>query len=112
MKILHLANSNWDAGISVDSIVGWLQSAGYKMERLVYADWYGEFVSRLGRLSRADSKRSVASIADWFAEPMGYAMMPKLDTTHFRSVLATIGIDGVPCLDEAYVHHFAQGILS
>ncbi|WP_437306415.1 thioester reductase domain-containing protein [Sorangium sp. So ce388] len=47
----HVVNPHWDDGISLDVIVAWVRSSGYRVERVDdYAAWYAAFRDRLMQL--------------------------------------------------------------
>jgi fatty acid CoA ligase FadD9 len=107
----HVSNSNWHDGVSLDTIVGWIESAGFAVDRLEYRAWHAEFVRRLSQLSALQRRRSPEAIAFRWRQPTsdGSGAM-KLDTGNFRQVLGRLGIAGIPSLDEAYIHHCVREI--
>jgi fatty acid CoA ligase FadD9 len=109
-RIYHVSNSNWDDGVSLDTIVGWIESAGYPVQRLSYPSWYAEFVRRLGVLTPEERRRSAAPIVFRWREPTRAGAHTTLATRNFEAVLATLGIEAIPNLDEAYVHQCVRGI--
>ena len=40
--LYHMVNPHWDDDVSLDSFLGWIQNAGYTLQRIPnYAQWYG-----------------------------------------------------------------------
>jgi fatty acid CoA ligase FadD9 len=108
----HVSNARWDDGVSLDSFVGWIGTAGHALVRIDdYAAWLREFRARLERLSEPERRRSPLPLIARWAEPTDAGGQIRLDNTRFRAALrAHLGIDDVPLLDEAYLHHCLAGL--
>jgi fatty acid CoA ligase FadD9 len=104
-RTYHVCQPDSNDGVSLDTFVNWTESCGYKIERLDHGEWHAEFVRRLARLGSDERQRSPESIAFRWREPVRDGEgSPMLDATGFRSILARLGLQGVPSLDEAYFH--------
>jgi fatty acid CoA ligase FadD9 len=110
-RTFHVSNSNWTDGVSLDTMVDWIASAGYRVERLQHTAWHAEFVRRLAGLPNGERARSPELIAQRWQQPIreGKAAI-KLDTANFREVLSRIGIARIPSVDESYVRRCLAAI--
>ena len=61
----QLSNAHWEDGISLDTLVHWVESAGYPL-RLIedYSAWFETFRTRLQALPAADRQRSSLPILE------------------------------------------------
>ncbi|WP_437779849.1 thioester reductase domain-containing protein [Sorangium sp. So ce1097] len=66
----HVVNPHWDDGISLDVIVAWVRSAGYRVERVDdYAAWYAAFRDRLMQLGEPQRHASPLPILHAWERP-------------------------------------------
>ncbi|WP_437622351.1 thioester reductase domain-containing protein [Sorangium sp. So ce1151] len=66
----HVVNPHWDDGISLDVIVAWVRSSGYRLERVDdYAAWYAAFRDRLMQLDERRRHLSPLAILDAWERP-------------------------------------------
>lgn len=94
-------NVQYDDGISLDSFVDWIVSAGYRVQRIVdHASWYDRFNAKLLNLPEQQRQRSSINIVEHFREPHA-ARLPVLSTKRFEEV---VGDAGVPRITEAFIH--------
>jgi fatty acid CoA ligase FadD9 len=103
----NIVNSHQD--VSLDTIVGWVQSAGYRVERTNdYGAWYRGFRDRLNALSRSERQRSLLPLLPSWEQPRGRGG-GGYDAASLRRDLAAIARDGqppseAPRITEAFVH--------
>ncbi|WP_437876472.1 thioester reductase domain-containing protein [Sorangium sp. So ce513] len=66
----HVVNPHWDDGVSLDVIVAWVRSAGYRVERVDdYAAWYAAFRDRLMQLGEPQRHASPLPILHAWERP-------------------------------------------
>ncbi|CAK7233773.1 putative NRPS-like protein biosynthetic cluster [Sporothrix bragantina] len=108
-RIYNTVNLHFDDGISYDTYVDWIQSAGYKIKRLPdHAEWYRRFTDKLRNLSDAERKNSSLGIVEHFAEP--YATNgPVVRTGQFEEIVG--GPSGVPHVTEAFIHKYLASMV-
>lgn len=102
----HVVNPHWDDGISLDVIVDWIRSGGYRIDRIVdHARWYQAFRERLGALSPAQKQRSPLPILHQWAHPIAEERELKLDARRLQQRLREISAAAeIPHLTEEYLH--------
>ncbi len=100
----HVVNPYEDDGVSLDVIVAWVRSAGYRIERISsYERWFEMFSGRLQGLPEAKRQHSPLAILDAWAEPQ--SANRRIDAHQFLSGLCAIVPDcDIPHVDEALIH--------
>lgn len=101
-----------DDGVSLDSFVDWMQTAGYSL-RVVepYSRWRSEYEKSLRSLPEKVQRDSNEPILFQWNEPSGVTAASSWPSTaRFDQLLreSTPFTDGVPHLSEAYLHHYLQ----
>ncbi|KAK1762789.1 thioester reductase domain-containing protein [Phialemonium atrogriseum] len=96
-------NMHHDDGISYDSYVDWIESAGYPVQRIEnHADWYQRFDSKLRNLPEQERQRSSLNIVEHFQEPHPVDT-PTVSTKRFEEA---IGSQRVPHITEGFIHKY------
>jgi fatty acid CoA ligase FadD9 len=94
--------------VSLDAIADWVQSAGYKVERIDdYDAWYPAFKSRLNSLGRTQRQRSLLPLIHAWKEQRGAGAGQRYDTTSYSEHLAQIALEPAieaPRITEAFIH--------
>jgi len=117
----QVSNAHWDDGISLDTLIDWVATAGYPVERIQdHAAWYSAFGDRLRQLPAELRQHSSQPILNQWAEPSPGRESERVDASRFgREVrrLMPCGEAGIPHLSEAFVHKYlsdlqALGILA
>jgi fatty acid CoA ligase FadD9 len=70
LATFHIVNHHEDDGISLDTIVDWIEASGYPMQRVDdYGDWFRRFENALHALPDAQRQRSSLSVIDSLRHP-------------------------------------------
>jgi fatty acid CoA ligase FadD9 len=106
----QLSNAHWEDGISLDTLVHWVESAGYPLRRIEdYSAWFETFRTRLQALPAAERQRSSLPILELWAQPSQALERERVDATQFSLQVRQRkpgGEDEIPHLDEAYLHKY------
>jgi len=110
----QVSNAHWDDGISLDTLMAWVASAGYPLERIDdHATWYATFGARLRELAPAERQHSSLPILDPWAEPIASLDRERVDATRFCLQLRRCRPGGEaepPHLTEAYLHKYLEDL--
>ena len=114
----HVTNPHWGDGVSLDTFVDWIRSAGYPVTRIDdYARWYEAFTERLEALPAAEKQRSPLPIIQQWAHPTSGDQ--RFDTTELQARLRELAerpgakVDPVfPQLTEAFMHKYLQDMIA
>jgi fatty acid CoA ligase FadD9 len=91
----HVVNPHRD--VSLDAIVDWVKSAGYRVEQVDdYAAWFQAFRSRLGSLSRSRKLHSPLPLIHTWERPRGDAGVLEHETAG--------ALSEIPGINEAFIH--------
>lgn len=96
-----------DDGVSLDSFVDWVESAGYRVSRLDdHGEWLRRFEDKLRNLPEEARNHSSLQILGHLEHPHSAAPGP-LSTTLFRETVRTLAAGpDIPHLDEGYIHKY------
>jgi fatty acid CoA ligase FadD9 len=96
-----------DDGVSLDSFVDWIESAGYPVERIKdHGQWLQRFEAKLSTLTEAQRQHSSINILGYFRQPHP-ANPPKYGSEHFTAAVRELPIGPeVPHLTEPYIHKY------
>ena len=101
---VNMSNHHVGDGASLDAVVDWIESAGYRVERVEdHGDWLVRFRTALDALPadrKAASAREVLGAYARPQEPSGGVGT----TSQFRELMRHVDGGEVPHLDEAYLH--------
>jgi fatty acid CoA ligase FadD9 len=76
IETFHVVNPHDDDGISLDTVVDWIEAAGYPIQRVEgYEDWFRRFETALQTLPDGQRQRSSLSVIDSLRQPA--AAQPK-----------------------------------
>ena len=110
----QVTNANWEDGVSLDTLVTWMASAGYALERVDdYEAWYGAFSARLQALPAEVRQHSALPILHQWAQPA--QVSPRLDASRFEAQvrLCQPGHETeIPHLSEAFIHKYLADLRS
>lgn len=96
-------NMHHDDGISYDTYVNWIQSAGYQVQRInEHGEWYRRFTNTLRNLPDEARQRSSLSIVEHFQEPHPVGG-PVAHTERFEEA---VGGRTVPHVTEHFIHKY------
>ena len=96
-----------DDGVSLDSFVDWVESAGYPVERIKdHGQWFQRFEAKLSTLTEAQRQHSSINILGYLRQPHP-ANPPKYGSEHFTAAVRELPIGPeVPHLTEPYIHKY------
>lgn len=112
VETFHVCNPHRDDGISLDTIVSWIRSAGYRVVRIAdYDTWYRMFRDRLLALSEPRRRRSPLPILHAWAHPRG-EHEPYVDGSRFVDALRSISTElaELPHVSEALIHKYLEDL--
>jgi fatty acid CoA ligase FadD9 len=106
----HVSNVHWDDGISLDTIVDWVESDGYFLERVSdYGRWFRLFQQKLKSLDLSQRQHSSLPIIQMWQAPSETDEGRKFDATGFREKVKELkpnGVEDIPHLPEAFIHKY------
>lgn len=103
----HVTNPHWDDGISLDTMVDWIRSAGYPITRIDdHARWIEAFTARLEALPAAQRQRSALPIVQQWARPSRGDL--RFDGTRLRERREA----EMPHLTERYLHKYLRDMVA
>jgi fatty acid CoA ligase FadD9 len=106
-KTYNIINMHHDDGISLDSIVDWVISAGYPIQRVEgHADWLQRFADKLRHLPDAQRQHSSLTILGHFARPHPAHPTPLTSENFVAAVRGIPAGPTVPHLSEAFIHKY------
>ncbi|HEY4181389.1 MAG TPA: thioester reductase domain-containing protein [Kofleriaceae bacterium] len=111
LAVYHVSNPQRE--VSLDTIVGWIEAAGTRFERLPYAAWFEQFRAALDALPDEEQRRTPLAIIHRWAHPMGGRDAAlELDTAQFDARWRElVGTRITGRIDRAYVEHCARAIV-
>jgi fatty acid CoA ligase FadD9 len=107
-ETFHVDNPHYEDGISLDVIVAWIRSGGYRVERIAdYDAWYRTFYERLSGLSEPRRHHSPLVIVSAWARPQAKGQL-SADNPHLLARLAAItpSLAELPHIDERLIHKY------
>jgi fatty acid CoA ligase FadD9 len=110
----HVSNVHWDDGVSLDSVMGRLQAAGYPLACVDdHAAWLERFERALRELPAArQAASSLPILAQWRA-PLAMAKRRRIDASGFRARVQELrpqGLADIPQLDDAYLDRYIEDL--
>ncbi len=111
-ETFHVCNPHRDDGITLDTIVSWIRSAGYRVARIAdYDAWYRIFRERLSGLSEPRRRHSPLALLHAWAHPRG-EHEPRVDGSRFVGALRAISeeLAELPHVSEALVHKYLDDL--
>lgn len=94
-----------DDGVSLDSLVDWIESAGYPMDRLgSHTEWIEQFELRLKALPERQRQMSSVLVLDPWRRPFKSAWRNAGSDRYIAAVAAAPCGPEVPHISETYVH--------
>ena len=96
--------------MSLDTLMDWVQSAGYPVQRLDdYAQWLEAFGARLRALPPGERQRSSLAILHQWAQPISGWEQERVDASQFSQQVRLrhpAGEADIPHLSERYLHKY------
>jgi fatty acid CoA ligase FadD9 len=105
LAIYHVANAHWSDGISLDTVVDWVRSAGYRVAVVDdYARWYTDFATKLKSVDGPRRKASPLPIIQRWERPLSGGQV-RLDAARFAEASRNLpGRLEIPHITEAFIH--------
>ncbi|MCB5944270.1 carboxylic acid reductase [Acidocella sp. KAb 2-4] len=105
----NLINVHHDDGLSLDTVVDWVESAGYTVKRIGdHQEWVRRFEDKLRNLPDSERQQSSLSILGHFAAPHPAHPM-SVSSAEFQAMVKTIPAGPeVPQLSEGYIHKYLK----
>jgi fatty acid CoA ligase FadD9 len=101
----NFVNMHYDDGISLDTMVDWIISAGYDIHRMHdHGEWFRRFEEKMRNLPDGKRHYSCLSIVDKFRVPHPVDPMPVSFAGFLAAIRDTTVGPTVPHLSEEYVH--------
>lgn len=111
----HVVNARWDDGVSLDTLVEWVASAGYPVTRVDdHAAWFAAFRERLMALPATLQQRSVLPILSRWERPTPVDAEVRFEARRLRERLEelTAGPVEIPRLDETALHAYLRDLVA
>jgi fatty acid CoA ligase FadD9 len=107
IKTFNVLNQHADDGVSLDTVVDWIESAGYTVERVRdHGQWVKRFEAKLSTLTEAQRHQSSLSILGAWRHPHP-AHPPMSGSQHFIDAVQDLACGPeVPHLTEAFIHKY------
>lgn len=108
----NFINAHYDDGISLDTVVDWVERAGYAIQRIGnHNEWVRRFEEKLRNLPDEQRQQSSLQILGYFEHPHPTELAP-VSSTYFSAMLQTIEAGPTtPPLTEAYIRKYLQDML-
>ncbi|WP_284256232.1 carboxylic acid reductase [Acidocella aquatica] len=105
----NLINVHHGDGLSLDTVVDWVESAGYTVKRINdHEEWARRFEDKLRNLPDNERQKSSMSILGYFAAPHPPNPVP-VSSADFEAMVKTIPAGPeVPQLSEEYIHKYLR----
>jgi fatty acid CoA ligase FadD9 len=109
-RTFQVSNGHWDDGVSLDTVMDWVQSAGHPLVRMEdHAAWFALFERRLRELPAGERQRSALPILERWARPLPGWEGERIDASQFLAQVERLRPGGEaepPHLTEAYLHAY------
>ena len=105
LQVFNVQNYHQNDGVSLDSFVDWIISAGYKVQRLdKHKKWFERMQDKLNTLPDEQKQQSALDILVAYSRPYPPASNPA-GCDNFKGLIQTLnaGAD-IPHLSETYIH--------
>ena len=107
IKTYNVLNHHVDDGVSLDTVVDWIESAGYAVERVRdQVEWVKRFETKLSTLSEQQRQHSSLVALGAWRQPHP-AHPPQDDSSHFVAAVKELGCGPeVPHITEQFIHKY------
>jgi len=106
----QVSNVHWDDGVSLDTLIDWVATAGYPVRRMEDHDaWYRAFGAALQALPAERRQHSALPILAQWARPDPGSGIGRVDARRFSAEVRRLrpgGEAGIPGLTEAFLHKY------
>jgi len=112
----QVSNTNREDGVSLDTLMDWVASAGHPLVRIPdHAAWFEAFRAKLEALPPAERGHSALPILHLWAKPLDGREAARVDASRFVQEVARrqpAGDPGIPGLTEAYLHKYLEDLVA
>jgi fatty acid CoA ligase FadD9 len=107
IKTYNVLNHHADDGVSLDTVVDWIESAGYSVQRLPdHGEWLRRFEAKLSTLTEQQRQHSSLNVLDAWRRPHP-AHPPQDDSRHFIAAVKDLVCGPeIPHITEAFIHKY------
>ncbi|MGE3690070.1 MAG: SDR family oxidoreductase, partial [Novosphingobium sp.] len=110
-RTYNTISSHLDDGISLDTVAGWLESAGVALQRVPdHADWFHRFADKLRHLPDEQRHASALPILGYVEHPFPARGSSVRNEAFVEAVGALEAGLKVPSLSEAYIHKYLDDL--
>ena len=106
----QVSNDHWEDGISLDTLMDWVQTAGYPLERIQdHGAWFAQLSARLQALPAGERQHTALPILHLWARPLTDWSRERVEASRFRAQVRQTrpgGESGLPQMNEAYLHKY------
>ena len=106
----QVSNDHWDDGVSLDTLMDWVQTAGYPLARLPdHGAWFAQFSERLQALPPSQRQHSALPILHLWAQPITDWGRERVEASGFHAQVRRSrpgGEGDLLHLEEAYLHKY------
>ena len=112
VSIYNVLNYHYDDGISLDSFVDWIETAGYPVQRVKdHSVWAQQFSDKMGTLTHEQRQHSAVELMHLYNNPLpnderGYGCK------RFKEAIRNLPVGPeVPHLSESYIHKYLNDMV-
>jgi fatty acid CoA ligase FadD9 len=113
-RTFQVSNPRWDDGVSLDTLMDWVESAGYPLRRMEdHAAWFAAFGARLRQLPPEEGRRTALPILSRWAEPDRSWERERIDATQFLAQVRRRRPGGEaepPGVTEGFLHAYLEDL--
>ncbi len=104
VRTFHALNHHHDDGLSLDVFVDWIESAGYRVERIEdHTEWLRQFEAKLRALPEDKRHRSSLTVLESLSHPYP-AGEEMIDSKRFQDAVTELAVGpDVPHLDREFI---------
>jgi len=109
----NVINTNADDGISLDTIVDWVESAGYRIDRIDdHGEWHRRLTEKLNQLPEEQKQKTSINILHSFAAPHD-PRPERLQADRYQAAVKDVAVGPeVAGLSEAFIHKYLDDMVA
>ena len=103
-QVYNVQNYHQADGISLDSFVDWIKSAGYPIQKLPHQQWFERIKDKLNTLPEEQKQHTALDILAAFSRPYPPNLQSS-DCTNFKQLIKDLKeLKDIPHLSERFIH--------